>query len=49
MDAKEFEYYYNQMEETDPDVLVSDLGLESADIMARFPTEVKRFIEENYG
>ena len=49
MNEKDFEYYYNLLENEDPDVLVADLGLKSEDIMVRFPTEVKRFIEENYG
>jgi cell wall assembly regulator SMI1 len=49
MDTLEYKYHYELMEQLDPDVLVNDLELETADIMARFPTEVKRFIEENYG
>jgi hypothetical protein len=49
MDYTEYEYHYKLMEELDPDVLVSDLELDTADIMARFPNEVRHFIEENYG
>jgi len=49
MDRNEYEYHYKLMEALDPDQLVADLELETEDIMVRFPTEVRRFIEENYG
>lgn len=49
MDAIEYQYHYDTLSELDPDTLVNDLGLSSEDILARFPTEVRRYIEENYG
>jgi hypothetical protein len=48
MTNEEYQWHKQMLEELDADELVCDLELESKDIVERFPTEVRRFIEENY-
>lgn len=49
MNEQDYKYHYEMLEALDPDQLVADLDLESADIMARFPNETRNFIINNFG
>lgn len=49
MNEQDYQYHYDNLEALDPDQLVADLDLSTEDILARFPTEARRFILDNYG
>mgnify|MGYP000167816457 CR=1 FL=1 len=49
MEGRLEQYYMETLSALDPDQLVSDLRIESDEILEAFPEKAKRFIEREYG
>lgn len=49
MEGQLIQYYLDTMEEMDPDVLVSDLRIESDELLEAFKERAIRYIEDTYG
>ncbi len=49
MQLDDLNYYMANLMMLDPDQLVSDLNLSSEDIICAFPSEVRKFLEKEFG
>ena len=49
MKLYDFDYHWDNLEALDPDLLVSDLGLSTEDILTRFRDVAEDFIEREFG
>ena len=49
MTQEDFDYHFANLQELDPDQLVSDLNLTTSEIMVAFPKKVDDFIDKEFG